>query len=193
VAGLLLAAIQQLEVAPLIRQAEAFEAGPAGEAPSLLLTAAANVVLATGFALLLAGAMSLQKRTGWRWGLLWGLAGYAAFFVAPAIGMPPELPGAEGGALHGRQLWWVATTASTAAGLALVVFAKPPALRIVGLVFIAMPQFILAPQPHGHGGTAPATLTHDFIRAAYIANAIFWLTLGAVAGALDKRSRDAPP
>jgi cobalt transporter subunit CbtA len=191
VAGLLLTAIQQLEIAPLIRQAEAFEAGPTGEAPSLVLTAAANVVLATGFALLLAVAMSLQKRTGWRWGLLWGLAGYAVFFVAPAIGMPPELPGAEGGTLHGRQLWWVATAASTAAGLTLAVFAKHPALRIVGLVFIAMPQFILAPQPQVHGGTAPAALTHDFIRAAYVANAIFWLTLGAIAGALDKLGREA--
>lgn len=189
---MLLTAIQQIEIAPLIRQAEAFEAGSTGEAPSLLVTAAANIVLATGFALLLAVAMSLQKRTGWQWGLLWGLAGYAAFFVAPAIGMPPELPGAEGGALHGRQLWWVATVASTAAGLALAVFARHAALRIVGLVFIAMPQFILAPQPHVHGGAAPAALTHDFIRAAYVANAIFWLMLGAIVGALDKLGRGAP-
>ena len=135
--------------------------------------------------------MSLQERTGWRWGLLWGLAGYAAFFVAPAIGMPPELPGAEGGALHGRQLWWVATAASTAAGLTLAVFAKPPALRILGLVFIAMPQLILASQPLVQGGTAPAALTRDFIRAAYFANAISWLTLGAIAGALDKLGREA--
>lgn len=161
----------------------------AGEAPSLVLTAAANVVLATGFALLLAVAISLQERTGWRWGLAWGLAGYAAFFVAPAIGMPPELPGVDGGALHGRQLWWVATAASTAAGLALAVFAKHPALRIAGLAFIALPQFILAPQPHAHGGTAHAALSRDFVRAAYVANALFWLTLGAVAGALDKLGR----
>lgn len=150
-------------------------------------------MLATGFALLLAAGLSLQERSGWRWGLLWGLAGYAVFFVAPAIGMPPELPGAEGGALHGRQLWWVATAASTAAGLALAVFARHPALRILGVVFVALPQFFSAPQPHGHGGAAPAALARDFIRATYIANAILWLTLGAIVGALGRRAPGFPP
>jgi hypothetical protein len=34
---------------------------------------------------------------------------------APAIGLPPELPGIEAAALQSRQLWWVATAVATAA------------------------------------------------------------------------------
>jgi predicted cobalt transporter CbtA len=54
----------------------------------------ANVSMAVGFALMLVAAFALSgRRITWRSGLLWGLAGYGVFFVAPSLGLPPEVPG----------------------------------------------------------------------------------------------------
>ena len=52
-----------------------------GVAFALLLTAI--------YALLRPGQLHPDARTG----AGWGLAGYAAFSPAPALGLPPELPG----------------------------------------------------------------------------------------------------
>ena len=71
VAGVLLTALQAWSVAPLIRDAERIEqAAGRDEAPDawqpgtdttrVAATAVANVVLATGFALMLSGAMALH-------------------------------------------------------------------------------------------------------------------------------------
>lgn len=179
-AGLLLTALQQVEIVPLLRQAEMFEQDPHHKSPVLLATIAANVVLATGFALLLAAAMSLRGMSGWRAGLLWGVAGYVVFFVAPSLGLPPELPGTLPAPLFDRQLWWVGAVASTAAGLWLAAFAQRPAWRVVGLALIALPHLIGAPRPVALGGTAPVELARQFVFATYLVNGLFWLTLGAL-------------
>jgi cobalt transporter subunit CbtA len=203
-AGLLLTAIQQIEIAPLIRKAEVQEeaaiaasqsahehvsTGRAHEAwaPSnawerLLASAVSNTVLATGFALLLVSAMSRQGKKGWRAGLLWGTAGYAVFFVAPSLGLPPELPGTESAPLRDRTLWWVGTVILSAAGLWLVAFSTKSTIRILGLVLLAAPHAIGAPQPATHGGTNSVELAKDFLRAAYFANAVLWLALGGLLG-----------
>jgi cobalt transporter subunit CbtA len=178
VSGLLLTGMQRLQVTPLIRQAEVLEAGTHATAPSLLATMSANVVLATGFALLLGAAFSLRRRTGWRVGLLWGAAGYAVFFLAPALGLPPELPGTEFAPLRERELWWAGTVACSAAGLWLAVFSKRPLPRLLGVVLLIAPHLLGAPRPEAHGGTATVDMTSDFIRAAYIANAMLWLSIG---------------
>jgi len=52
-------------------------------------------------------------------------AGFVAFSLAPAAGLPLGLPGMAAAALEARQIWWVCTVAATAAGLALLAF--PPA------------------------------------------------------------------
>jgi len=175
---------------PLIRAAEAFEAAHEAGAPPLAMTAVANIVLATAFALFLGAAMQLRASTGWRAGLLWGLAGYVAFFVAPAIGLPPELPGTQSPALGERQLWWVATAACTAAGLWIAVFPSHPAARILGVLLIVAPHVAGAPHPAAHRSSAPAELGAAFTSATYLANAAFWLALGALAGFF---MRDATP
>ena len=175
---------------PLIRAAEAFEAAHEAGAPPLAMTAVANIVLATAFALFLGAAMQLRASTGWRAGLLWGLAGYVAFFVAPAIGLPPELPGTQSPALGERQLWWVATAACTAAGLWIAVFPSHPAARILGVLLIVAPHVAGAPHPAAHRSSAPAELGAAFTSATYLANAAFWLALSALAGFF---MRDATP
>ena len=182
--GALLTLLQQFEVVPLIRQAEAFEPGGAGHAPLLWATLAANVVLATGFALLLAAALAFDHAAGWRRGLIWGAAGYLAFFVAPALGLPPELPGAEVAPLGARQLWWAAAAAFCAAGLGLAIFARRAPLRVLGLFLIAAPHIAGAPAHSLHAGSLPPELHRAFVRATYLANGAFWLALGALVGQL---------
>jgi cobalt transporter subunit CbtA len=201
-AGLLLTAIQQIEITPLIRKAEVQEEAAIAASQSanehastgreqeawaprrgwerLLASAASNTVLAIGFALLLVSAISQQGKTGWRAGLLWGTAGYAAFFVAPSLGLPPELPGTESAPLRDRTLWWVGTVIFSAAGLWLVAFSTKSTIRILGLVLLATPHAIGAPQPAAHGGTNSVELANDFLRATYLANAAFWLALGGL-------------
>ena len=165
---------------PLIRAAEALEAAH-DVPPALAATAIANVVLGVAFALFLCAAMTLRPAMGWRAALAWGIAGYVVFFVAPAIGLPPELPGTESAALHERQLWWAFAAANTAAGLALIVFGKTTPLRALGVVVLVLPHLVGAP----HRGEVAA----DFVRATSIANAAFWLALGALAAFF---MRDAP-
>lgn len=182
ISGLLLTSVQQFEVVPLIRLAETLEAHAHATPPSLLATTSANVVVATGFALLLAAVISLRPPSGWRAGLLWGAAGYAVFFVAPALGLPPELPGTESAPLREREVWWVATAVFSAAGLWLAALGKRPWLRILGVALLIAPHLIGAPQPAAHGGTPTAEMARDFIRATYIANAMLWLSIGGLFG-----------
>ncbi len=182
ISGLLLTAVQQFQVEPLIRKAEVLEAQSHDAPPTILATTAANVVVATGFALLLGAAFSLRKRRGWRIGLLWGLAGYAVFFVAPSLGLPPELPGSDAAPLLDRQLWWASTAAASAAGLWLAVFARNPLLRILGLALLVAPHLIGAPHSADGGGSVPFQPARDFIVATSIANAILWFSLGGLFG-----------
>jgi cobalt transporter subunit CbtA len=199
--GLMLTVVQQIEIVPLIRAAEAREAAGANTAPGdhiqqawtprdrgerLVSTSIANVVLATAFALLLGAAMSQRRRFGRRAGAVWGIAGYAAFFVAPALGLPPELPGADAAPLADRQLWWIGAASCTAAGLWLAAFAKRPLLRAFGIALLIAPHAVGAPLPPSSLEAATGADSRAFIRATYLANAALWLMLGVVVGVLCK-------
>lgn len=153
-----------------------------------VFTALANVSVAVGFALILGAVMFLRGGSmGWRTGLLWGVAGYLVFFVAPSVGLPPELPGTESAPLSERQQWWLLTVMATAAGLSLLVFVRNRALKIIGIVLLVIPHLLGAPQPAVHGSAAPIELAQSFIYATAIANAVFWLALGALIGFFHKR------
>lgn len=212
-AGLLLTLVQQIQIVPLILEAEAYEqavetANPANRisAPAEhehdawqpengwernLFTAAANIIVALGFALLLGAAVALRgAKLDWRSGLLWGLGGYAVFFVAPSLGLPPEVPGTQAAELAHRQVWWVGTSIFTATGLAFIVFSGRRAVKIFGAVLLMVPHLIGAPQPEVHGNTAPAELAQAFVVATFIANAVFWLGLGGLFGFFHRRLAD---
>lgn len=150
-------------------------------------TVLVDILSGVGFGLLLAAGYALRGGVDWRRGILWGLAGFAAFHLAPAAGLPPELPGAAAAELGARQLWWVLTVALTAAGLAVIAFAPRPALKALGVVLIVVPHVIGAPQPDAHGGLAPAELERSFIYAALVTNGVFWIVLGAFTGYLFNR------
>lgn len=211
-AGLLLTAVQQIRVIPILLQAESYEKAAAAAAgfqfrhaersmghdheaqqpakglERAMLNAVSNVILAIGFALLLGATMFLSGRTlGWRSGVLWGLAGYAVFFVAPSFGLLPEVPGTETARLADRQIWWLMTVLFTAAGLSFLVFARTWAIRVLGVVLLGTPHFIGAPQALIHSSTAPAELKDSFIYATVLANFVFWLCLGGLLGFFYKK------
>lgn len=202
--GALSTGLQQLQVAPLILDAERYEeaaehtSGASRENASpdpdvgatvpvmglrrTLYRALSNIAVAIGFALLLASAMSLRTRAGWRAGIAWAAAGYATFFVAPALGLPPRLPGAAVAPLVARQLWWAMTVAGTAAGLWLMLLQDNRVLRLLGAALLIVPHAIGAPQPLTAEHTVPADLAQRFTVATFLANAVFWLALGASTG-----------
>jgi cobalt transporter subunit CbtA len=207
--GLLITAMQYVSVIPLILEAETFETAAAHDhgdgagatdaavaeeewAPSDglergLYTVAANVLMAIGFALVLAAGFALTGHAGWRTGLYWGLAGFAAFMLAPAIGLPPEVPGAEAAPLVERQLWWLGTIAATAGGLALMFLTRSWQWIAVGAALVVLPHLIGAPQPEHHGGLAPDSLAREFVVAVLVTGFLFWLALGALSGFFYKR------
>lgn len=146
-------------------------------------TLVANILTAFGYALVLTGIFSFRgKAVSWRDGLLFGLAAFVAVMVAPALGLPPELPGTPAGPLAERQIWWVATVACTAAGLWLIAFVPRGWAAVLALVLFAAPHLYGAPlPPEGAHALAPETLQHRFVVVATITSLVFWAALGVLA------------
>jgi cobalt transporter subunit CbtA len=151
-------------------------------------TAAANIVTAIGFALLLvAVSEAFGGAANWRQGLFWGFAGFAVFTLAPGLGLPPELPAMPAADLAARQVWWIGTVAATGAGLALIAFRSSIPLAVLGIALIVLPHIIGAPQPESHESPIPADLHHQFVVAATVTNLIFWVVLGGIVGLVRNR------
>ena len=186
VAGILLTAIQQLQVTPIIVEAETHEPAAPRPRPTRMPTAAAtsmtaglrrtdsnarsgrgvaNVGMGIGFALLLAAAFSLRSGVSWRQGILWGIGGYAAFFALPAFGLPPELPGTEAAELQDRQVWWLVTVTLSAVGIALLGLTRGWPWKALAIALIALPHLIGAPHSETHSALAPPELLQAFIVA----------------------------
>ncbi|MNY39165.1 putative cobalt transporter subunit CbtA [compost metagenome] len=113
------------------------------------------------------------------------------FCLAPTLGLPPELPGTAAADLAQRQAWWVGTAASTAVGLALIVFGKQWLLKIIGAAILVVPHVIGAPQPEVHESLAPEALEAQFKIASLLTNALFWLALGLISAWLFRRKSQA--
>lgn len=109
-AGFVLFAVQHFTVVPLIHTAETYETAgheahsgashedegwqPAEGWERTSFTALATVLTGIGFAAMLFGVMALAGKTiNTRRGALWGLAAFVCFSLAPAFGLPPQLPG----------------------------------------------------------------------------------------------------
>ncbi|MCJ8518777.1 cobalt transporter subunit CbtA [Pseudorhizobium tarimense] len=217
VSGLCLTLLQSFATVPLIIQAETFESGettsshshdhahdaatpahehgedswmPADGAERLLYTAAANMLAGIGFALiLLTASEALGGFSGWRSGLMFGLAGFLAFSLAPGLGLPPELPGMPAAELGARQLWWMVTAVCTAAALGLFAFSQTPALAGLGVLLLVLPHLSGAPLPANHETAVPAELHARFVAAVFATSLIFWALLGTLCGAIRVRLR----
>lgn len=209
-AGLLVSAIQHFRVTPLILHAETFE-GEAGHshgagadahdheaeveagewapqdgAERTAYTVLANLLAAAGFALLIGGVSALANlpidtRTGW----VWGAAGFAAFVLAPAYGLTPELPGMPAADLFARQLWWIGTALATGAAILLLARTRAPWAVAVAVALVAIPHIVGAPAAPDEPSAVPAHLAAEFAAAAIGTSAVFWLVLGTVFGGVN--------
>jgi cobalt transporter subunit CbtA len=161
---------------------------PAEGVQRTVSTALANVLTGISYALLLCAAFVVRGRDmNWRLGMYWGLAGFAAFTLAPGLGLPPELPGIEAAPLMERQVWWLATVALTAGGLALIFLADKKLFAIAGAAMIVLPHVIGAPVATVHGGHVPENLLHEFRVASVLTSFVFWLVLGMLSGMFYRR------
>ena len=153
-----------------------------------LFTFGANLLMGVGYAFVLVALYLLWRQPqNFVGGALYGVAGFLVFFAAPALGLPPELPGTAAAELSVRQEWWAMTAAATAIGLFLVFSQKNWGMRILGIVIVIAPHFVPAPQPTVESSLAPAELQSQFRVATTVANAAFWLALGVASGAMFRK------
>jgi cobalt transporter subunit CbtA len=207
VVGAIVTVVQQFGTVPLILKAEVYEriaeaaststsAGPSQHSEHEhaaaawepqdglernLYTAAANILTAIGFALLLGGFYALRGQPiSWREGILWGLAGFAVFTIAPGLGIPPELPGIPTAPLGARQIWWIATAFATACGIGLFVLRKSVVAAVLAFCLIVTPHLVGAPQLAGVHTNVPEPLSHQFAVAVTLTSFLFWMLLGSL-------------
>lgn len=209
-AGLVIAAIHQVRLSPLIAAAESFEQQPAHSAEAhdhsaataaahdhgegwkpaegferIAATTVAWALTGAGFGLLLAAAsllsgISITARNA----PVWGICGFLAVSLAPAAGLAPELPGMPTADLAARQVWWVFAAAATGGGL--LMLAKRPAWpwAVAAVALIIVPHIVGAPHPASQESQVPAVLAANFVGASLAVSALFWVLLGFVLGKL---------
>ncbi|MCJ8323856.1 MAG: CbtA family protein [Rhizobiales bacterium] len=167
---------------------------PADGFERIIYTLITAMLSAVGFAMITLAFMALTNQTSLISGLLFGLAGYISFFVAPALGLLPEIPGTLAADLDMRQTWWALTVGLTAAGLATIAF-SPVIYKIIGVGLLAIPHIIGAPQPehHGFANTDPvavAALTNlsaDFVLMTGFSLLVLWLTIGLLSAYFGRK------
>ena len=134
------------------------------------------------YGLLLVAAFAAAEQAGHKvepsQGLLWGLAGYVALQLAPALGLAPELPGTPAADLTLRQIWWWGTVIATVCGLVTLAFGKGPLRWVVGIALLAAPHIIGAPELGDYFGVAPPELASEFAARSMGVAMIAWLSLG---------------
>lgn len=219
-AGLIMGAIQHLRLTPLILEAEAFEnvtAGhdhAAGQSPAgdqaadhdhgegwspadgwqrTLATTVTAIMSGAAFAMLMA-AISLISgiRITRSNGVVWGLCGFLAVTIAPAAGLPPELPGMPAADLVARQVWWLGTIAATGLAIYLIATRRETWAMAAAVALIGLPHLIGAPVSVTHESAVPPALAASFAANAIAANAIFWSLIGIFLGiAINRYAPDA--
>lgn len=211
-AALVMSAVQHLRVTPLILEAESYEMAEAAPAAAhthsdststaahsheheheheamesgprrLALTVISNGLTGVAFALILAAAalvlgLPLTPTNG----ALWGLLGFIVFSLAPAAGLPPELPGMPAGDLGARQLWWAGTVIATGGGILLMAKRQALPYLAAGVALIALPHLIGAPAPVSAQSAVPPYLASSFAANALATAALFWLLIGVFLG-----------
>ncbi len=151
-------------------------------------TILANLLMGVAVAMILIGAMALKgDAVDARTGLFWGVGGFLAVSLLPALGLPPELPGTAAADLGVRQIWWLSTAAVSAAGLAALAFGRHWAWKMGGIALIVAPHVVGAPRPPTLDAAYPAALAGEFVVASLVASAVLWSAAGFFGGLLHQR------
>ena len=126
IVGIVSAILQLIFIQPILLHAELYESGSLthfGENNSKEvnqklpfdfqrngLSILFSALIYTGYAIILvsilAYASSLSLKTDNLRSILFGISGFFAVQLAPAFGLPPELPGAAAAEVVPRQVWW---------------------------------------------------------------------------------------
>ncbi|MGX0977125.1 cobalt transporter subunit CbtA [Roseovarius sp. MBR-51] len=210
-AGLIAALLQLVFVQPVLLHAELYEGGdlvhfgaeavsahpdlpgldPVRDGLSLLFSA----LIYVGYALILVAAMGVAADRGFtinaRSGLIWGIAGFVAFHFAPALSLPPEVPGVAAADVAERQVWWWSTVAATAIALALIAFGRNWVVWTVAIVLMLTPHLIGAPHPDELSGPVPPEIAALFAARALGVGFAAWALLGLFAGYFWQRESTA--
>lgn len=150
------------------------------------LTVLFSIFVYVGFGMILmagfATAESFGHRITPRIGLLWGLAGFAAFHLMPSFGLPIEVPGSAAADLSDRQIWWFGTAVATVIAALLIGYGTN--LLHYGLAVLALvaPHIIGAPHPGEYYGPTPPELASLYASRALVTAMIGWSVLGLLAG-----------
>ncbi len=151
---------------------------PMRDALSIIFT----MLLNTGYALILIALMSIRHQSGDELtphkGIIWGIAGYVAVHLAPALSLPPEVPGVAAADVELRQIWWVCTVAATSIGLWLIAFSRNITRIIPAIILILLPHLIGAPEADVFTGPAPTEIGALFASRALGIGLASWAVLG---------------
>jgi cobalt transporter subunit CbtA len=214
-AGFVLAGIQQVRLTPLIAQGETYEKAADGEQPPCretmpgmktcgdggappwqpaegisrtLFTSAASMLAGAGYAIVLTGisllsGVPITKGNG----MIWGLCGFLAAALAPAMGLPPEVPGMPESDVSARQLWWASTIALTGLAIYLIALRPEAWAKFLAVPLLALPHLIGAPTAHESATQIPPELASRFATNSLAAAAIFWCLIGLFLGLAFER------
>ena len=163
-------------------------AGAEAGANRQALTVLFAVLTYCGYGIILVAGMNLAEQVGIKIGLsqgiLWGLAGFMAFQMMPALGLQPDLPGTPTTDLYARQIWWAATAVATVAGLWFAAYGTGLWQRAAGLVVLTAPHIWGAPDLSTFGGIAPPELAASFAARSLAVGMITWAVLGGLVATL---------
>lgn len=209
--GLLAGLLQLVFVQPVLLHAELYESGqlvhfgadPVTAHPELPgfdlvrdgLSLVFTMLTYTGYAMILLAVISIAEERGARVdaraGLIWGLAGFVAFHLAPGFTLAPEVPGVAAADVAARQIWWFATVAAAAAALWLIAFGNGWTAWGVAVILLAAPHLIGAPEPDSFSGPVPTEIGALFAARALGVGLAAWVMLGAFAGFFWQREVNA--
>jgi cobalt transporter subunit CbtA len=201
-AGLIAGILQLVFVQPVLLHAELYEGGtlthfgaaPVSAHPELpgfdAMRDGLSLIFAmltyTGYALILLAAMGIAEDRGTmidgRTGILWGIAGFVAFHLAPGFTLAPEVPGVAAADVAARQVWWFATAGAAAIALWLIAFGNNWMLWGIAVILLLAPHIIGAPEPDSFAGPVPPEIAALFAARALGVGLASWVLLGAFAG-----------
>jgi len=154
-----------------------------------LYTGVATIGTAVGFALLLvAGMLAVGDPISERRAVGWASAAFVATGLAPAMGLPPELPGMAAADLVSRQQWWVMTAVVTAVALWMLLRSDAFWLHLLAVGLLLAPHVIGAPHlSEALQSGVPAELAARFTATSLAVQASLWVLTGYLVGVLWPR------